>query len=163
MQPHWFPRALHFGVMPGPWPDVKRCPLPEERVGMVPKGLLSNRYSAYQRPALERDDALALGPGIAQLSAPGMAVLGLRGDETFVFQGLTDEEHAVVRLPGAPAKVEVRVGARLFEPRSRLFQLLFDWDAGRLEMLWGASLPLSEGPLQSLALEELLTLPVTVS
>jgi hypothetical protein len=135
VMPHWFERSIHFGVVSGIWPDASCGPVPEETLGLIPRGFVERQKAATQDPHLS--------PGFFQVAGSGLTLSEPSGRERIELQGL-DAHPILVDLPGGRPTIRLRLRQGGGDPASRLQQVLLDFDNGVLTMLWSASLPLQE-------------------
>jgi hypothetical protein len=155
MMTHWFPRSLYLGGINGPWPDTRFGAVPEAELGSIPAGLL-------ERQATAGPDTLEISAPFFQVSAPGLALPDIRGDERFLLDGVNGSKPLVVDLPGGRPVIRIQAGGETLEPTPRLVQVVMDLDAALLTMLWAAPTPLEHPALAEVPEVDLMTLPVLV-
>lgn len=126
VDPGWFPRCVHAGVVP-----------PADEIG-DPKALPECRRGWLAPADLRtRRDALELSPRFWSGAAPGLAAAPLRGGEILHTRGLDPRGEFLVRLPIAPPPPSIRVGAGVLEPgRWVVHTACVDLVRARIHVLW---------------------------
>jgi hypothetical protein len=125
----WYPRMSYAGVTPG---DVDADEtMREEALGLVPAGQIALARQ-FRLPSWD----VRFGNG----AAPGLAVHGLRGDETVRLNNLTPNGYTEIRLPGGAPIIVADIGAGAARPEVRLYSIVLEPDAALVTLIWGGSL-----------------------
>jgi hypothetical protein len=125
----WYPRMSYAGVVPA---DVDANEMMrEEALGLVPAGQIALARQ-FRLPSWDA----RFGNG----AAPGLAVSGLRGDETVHLVNLTrGGGRAMFHLPGDAPAIVADIGAGEIRPEVRLYSVIIEPDALRVTLIWGAA------------------------
>lgn len=102
----WYPRCVYLGALPDFLPDDDRQ-VEEVRRGQVPPGQNARIRAAAMSELIDRR--------FSDAATPGLVLPFMKGDEAVRLHGMMPGGDFVVRLPGAPPRMEVRLGRRSVE------------------------------------------------
>jgi len=151
VEPHWFPRSVHW-PMGAPWADPDAGPVPEEELGILPRGITARAHAS----PFEND---VLRPEFFQEAVPALRLPGLDHAASIGFDGL-EPARTAIRLPAGRPVVQLATPRRPTLPEIKLLTLVLDLDGGVLLRLWAAPLRLDGPELSGVPEDALETLEV---